>query len=269
MTIADRSLLTDRSYLTEVQYRTQANLAARQSIYAYKQPQLDLAGAVVDLAGLAGAETVADIGCGNGTYLAELARRGHAGRVIGVDLSAGMLTAAGRVAPAAGLVLADAARLPLADTVADITLAPHMLHHVPDRQAAAREFRRITRPGGLALVVLNAGDHLAELHEVIEAAAADVRLPANLIWADGQTERPGLNLDSGAELLAREFGAVERHDFISQLVVPGPRPVLDYVQSMRVTQSLARPAELVAAVARRLPAGELRIRTHCGALVCR
>ncbi len=55
-----------------------------------------------------------------------------------------------RSAPPAGLTVADAARLPLADGVADVTLAAHMLYHVPDRRAAAAELRRVTRPGGRA-----------------------------------------------------------------------------------------------------------------------
>ena len=41
-----------------------------------------------------GSERVADVGCGNGGYLAELACRGYAGPVLGIDLSAGMLAAA-------------------------------------------------------------------------------------------------------------------------------------------------------------------------------
>ena len=41
--IDDAQLLTDRTYLTDVQYRTDANLAARQSVYAYQVPQIDLA----------------------------------------------------------------------------------------------------------------------------------------------------------------------------------------------------------------------------------
>jgi hypothetical protein len=54
MARVDLALWTDRSTLTESQYRTDANLAARQSIYSYQQPPLDLAELVVDLAGLAG-----------------------------------------------------------------------------------------------------------------------------------------------------------------------------------------------------------------------
>jgi hypothetical protein len=61
-------LWADRSFLRDVQYRTDANLTARQSIYAYQQPPVDLIGRVLDLALPAGrgAEVVADIGCGNG-----------------------------------------------------------------------------------------------------------------------------------------------------------------------------------------------------------
>ena len=91
-------LWTDRSCPQDVQYRTDANLAARQSIYACQQPRQDLPRLALELTALRGSETVADIGCGNGACLAELARRGHTGPVAGVDLSAGML----RAAPAAG-----------------------------------------------------------------------------------------------------------------------------------------------------------------------
>jgi cyclopropane fatty-acyl-phospholipid synthase-like methyltransferase len=83
----DAGRWADRSYLRDVQYRTDANLAARQSMYAYQHPRLDLAAAVLGLGGLHGEETVADVGCGNGAYLAELAARGHAGPVLGMDMS--------------------------------------------------------------------------------------------------------------------------------------------------------------------------------------
>jgi hypothetical protein len=56
----------DRAYLRGTQYKTDTNLAARQSIYAYQQPRLDLAARVLDLAGPAPSDTIADVGCGNG-----------------------------------------------------------------------------------------------------------------------------------------------------------------------------------------------------------
>jgi hypothetical protein len=66
----------DPAYLRGAQYKTDTNLAARQSIYAYQYPRIDLAARVLDLAGPVPPGPVADIGCGNGLYLAELARRG-------------------------------------------------------------------------------------------------------------------------------------------------------------------------------------------------
>jgi SAM-dependent methyltransferase len=266
-----RGILTDRAYLTQVHYRTDANLAARQSVYAYQRPFIDLVGTVLDLAALAGTETVVDIGCGNGLYLAELARRGHGGRLLGGDLSAGMLAVTRNAAAGAAVAVADAARLPLAAAVADVTLAPHMLYHVPDRLAAAREFRRITRPGGQLLVVLNGADHVAELRELVTATAVAEGLPAEIIGAEYQTYLT-MTLDAGAELLAREFSSVRRHDFVAELVLPSAEPVAAYVASMRYTQAMPDPAGFAAAVTARIPFrpdGTFRVRSHSGLLVCR
>ncbi|MHB1596760.1 MAG: class I SAM-dependent methyltransferase [Streptosporangiaceae bacterium] len=113
----------DRDVLTGSQYRTDSNLAARRSIYAFQRPGIDLPAVVLDLARLHGTEAVADIGCGNGAYLAELNRRGHRGSVVGIDMSAGMLAAARGAVPGVTVLRGDAGRLPLADACVDVTLA--------------------------------------------------------------------------------------------------------------------------------------------------
>ena len=78
-------------------------------------PRIDLPAVVLDIVlGSGGAPPgglVADVGCGNGAYLAELAAREVACRVIGMDLSPGMLAAAAaRGAGACALVNADGGR---------------------------------------------------------------------------------------------------------------------------------------------------------------
>ncbi|HEY6295984.1 MAG TPA: class I SAM-dependent methyltransferase, partial [Streptosporangiaceae bacterium] len=146
------SLWSDRSFLRDVQYQTDANLTARQSIYAYQQPPADLTSQILDVvlpAGAGAAGVIADVGCGNGLFLAELARRGHGRRLIGADLSPGMLRGARERTRQAGwpepaLVAADAAALPFRDSSADLTLAMHMLYHVPEPEVALRELRRVT-----------------------------------------------------------------------------------------------------------------------------
>jgi ubiquinone/menaquinone biosynthesis C-methylase UbiE len=267
MPSADASrILTDHGYLTRVQYRDDTNLSARQSIYVYQQPRMDLVATVLDLAGLTGQETVVDIGCGNGFYLAGLARRGHAGRLLGADLSPGMLATARTVASpgTVAVAVADAAMLPLADGVVDVTLAPHMLYHVPDRAAAVAEFRRVTRPGGQVLVVLNGRDHLAELGYLFAETAGALGLPDPGIRS--------MTIEAGRQLLAEVFDSVERHDFLAQLVLPSPEPVARYVASMRTTQAMPDPAAFTAAAVARIPFGPdgtFRVTTQSGLLICR
>lgn len=260
----------DRVFLREVQYRTDANLAARQSIYAYQHPPVDLIGRVLDLAAPAGPEVVLDVGCGNGLYLAGLARRRHAGHVLGIDMSAGMLRAARQRAADAGwrglaLLAADATALPLRGSAADLTLAMHMLYHVPEPSRAVAELRRVTRPGGRVIVGLNGRDHLREMRDVVAAALASIgRYPAS-------PKREGLSLDQGEILLRSVFGSVSRHDFVSKLLLPGPEPVTDYVRSMSEATYAAAPERLIPAVISRLPdrsGAAFEVTTHSGCLVC-
>ena len=248
-----------------MQYKTDVNLAARQSIYAYQEPPIDLARGILSLAGLSGHEVVADIGCGNGLYLAELARREHAGPVVGGDLSPGMLHAARGRAPEASLVIADATALPFRDAAADVTLAMHMLYPVPSPKGAVRELRRITRPAGRVIVALNGGDHLGELRDGGAAALGSLgRDPSSL-------PRERISLDQGEALLRSAFTSVTRHDFAGQLLVPGLEPVVAYVRGMRETARLHDPEPLVEAVTDRLraaPGAAFRVTTHSGCLVC-
>lgn len=254
-------LWTDRSCLQQVQYRTDANLAARQSLYVHQHPRINLPAAVLDLAVLRGDESVADVGCGNGAYLAELSCRHHAGRVLGIDLSPGMLHAARRRVPAAVLAVGYAAALPVRDHAASLTLAAHMLYHVPDLRAAVKELRRVTRPDGQLLVVLNGDGHLRELRDLIASL--------QIISREGPLGDQ-LRLDDGQELLSSEFTSVIRHDFTSELRIPGPEPIENYVRSMISIQDQPDPAEVAAAVASHLPTGggPFHIRAHTGCLVC-
>ena len=253
------------AFLRGDQYKTDANLAARQSIYAYRHPRIDLQATVLDLAAPASSDTILDVGCGNGTYLAELARRGFAGRTLGVDLSFGMLAAArarlsGAERPAA-LANADAVALPFRDGLAGLVLAPHMLYHVPDPAAALRELRRVTRAGGRVVIVLNGADHLSQLRAVIAAARGDDR--ASVV------ER--VTLDDGESLARSFFPRVTRLDFVAELRIPAPEPVADYVRSMSGTTHHASPDLVVEKVVSTFPRasdGHFVITSHTGCLIC-
>jgi len=89
-------------------------------------------------------ETVADVGCGTGRFMAGLAERLHA-TVIGVDPSAKMLSVARDdvTHPGCHLVRAEAEALPLRDRVADMVFLSVVYHHLRDRSAALGESRRV------------------------------------------------------------------------------------------------------------------------------
>jgi len=267
--VAEAQTWTDQSYLRNVQYRGEGNLAARQSIYAYQRPRRDLAAEVIGRLGLGGAETVADVGCGNGLYLAELARRGHGGAVLGIDMSPGMLAAASLRAaplPAAALLAGDATALPLGNGVSDMTLAAHMLYHVPKPEDAVRELRRVTRAGGLVVVTLNGTDHLLELRDLINIALDDADM------GSVRVPRERITLEQGELLLTGYFGSVTRHDFAGDLMLPGPEPAIDYLRSMVVMRDVPDSDRLVSAVTARVRPDDqefFRVRTHTGCLICR
>ncbi len=96
--------------------------------------------------------TVLDIGTGPGVLLAELARSRPDLTLIGVDLSADMVSAAARnLAPfgaRASVEQADVAELPFADASVDVVVSSLSLHHWDRPREAIAELRRVLRPGG-------------------------------------------------------------------------------------------------------------------------
>ena len=117
--------------------------------------------AAIDAAQIAPGAVVADVGTGTG-FLAEAALDAGA-RVIGIDVSDGMLDQvrsrfAGRDFEArSGSVEA----LPVADGEADAVLDNMVLHHAPDPPDAIREMARALKPGG-TLVITDADTHTHE-----------------------------------------------------------------------------------------------------------
>jgi SAM-dependent methyltransferase len=108
----------------------------------------------------AGARTVLDVGGGNGN-LARLLP-GLSIRCVLVDLSAAMLALAPRPA-----VLADGARLPVADARVDAVAALYTLYHYDDPLRPVGEARRVLRPGGVLAACAPARDSAPELAGVI------------------------------------------------------------------------------------------------------
>ncbi len=253
------------------QYATDHNLASRQRLWwtSRRVPEFDLFSWVLDLAGVTQGSTqsVLDVGCGNGAYERALVKRGHRAPRVALDLSVGMLPIVTDAVP----VLADVQALPFSRACFDLVLAPHMLYHVPDIEAAAQEIRRVLHPDGLFVAVTNSVSNLQELRALVEAA----------VGTDWRMLRPSdqrFSMESGAAPLSSAFESVLRLDCPpSHLVVTDVGAVAEYVASVADhyesevdipwADVVRRVHELASAAVS--ADGELRFTTGAGAFVCR
>lgn len=214
--------MTGRDVLDD-QYAGTGRLTARQSLWQLRTgPALHTV--VLDRARLDGAETVVDIGCGNGTYLAELRRRGHTGTVVGLDRSAGMARHARQWA---ATTVADVQALPFGDDTADVVLCLHMLYHVPDLHTAVAELRRVLRPGGTAMITTNGPRHAVEAKELLAAAARQVSGPVVDPTWDIRRFDPSI----ARAVLGAAFDEVDVHETGDTMRVRDPAAIVDYVSS--------------------------------------
>ena len=142
--------------------RYEARLAAYHRAFA---PELQ---AILDALPLGAGMRVLDFACGDGYYASRLARRlGASGMVVGVDHSEGYVDDASADAadaanaafasPGATVVYARAAAgaLPFADDTFDLVWCAQSLFSLPDPVEALRRMARVTRPGGLVVVLEN------------------------------------------------------------------------------------------------------------------
>jgi SAM-dependent methyltransferase len=95
---------------------------------------------------------VLEVACGRGGFVRQLV--GAGARVTGCDFSSAALRAThAKLAQANGhlsaaLIQGDAQSLPFADAAFDVIVSCETIEHLPQVQAALREMRRVTRPGG-------------------------------------------------------------------------------------------------------------------------
>lgn len=119
---------------------------------------------------------VLDVGCGTGLVAIRLAESLPGGRILGVDLSDGMLRVAQAKALARSAVNVsfrkmDAESLTLADGTFDVVVSLFALTHFPDPLRALREMHRVLTPGGRLVIGIGARPLLLSR----EGAAAALR----------------------------------------------------------------------------------------------
>jgi SAM-dependent methyltransferase len=131
-----------------------------------------------------GTGTCLDLGCGTGVHAPAVRRLGWT--VVGVDLSPALLRHARSRLPVA---VADATRLPLADTRVEAVVATLVHTDLDDWASAVHEIARVLRQGGRFVYV---GVHPCFVGSFAERASTAVRIHPGYNDIGRTNEGPGL-----------------------------------------------------------------------------
>jgi ubiquinone/menaquinone biosynthesis C-methylase UbiE len=142
-----------------------------------------LAPLFVEFVGVREGEIVLDAGCGTGSLSATLVRVTQASKIVGIDPSKSFIEYARTqlADPRVTFEVGDAQNLPYLDDSFDRAMALLVVNFIPDAPKAARELRRVTRPGGVVATTMWDG----------RANELNGRLWEAALAIDPTVERPG------------------------------------------------------------------------------
>ncbi|GLV61105.1 hypothetical protein KDH_79220 [Dictyobacter sp. S3.2.2.5] len=229
----------DQRYLLDKQYHSAVNLDARIRLHErFSTNRTDWQRWVFEQFDIPDGSRVLELGTGSGQlWVHNLDRIPGGWQVTLSDFSEGMLQDARK-----NLVesperfqfqVIDIQAIPFPDDYFDYVIANHMLYHVPDRQRAFSEIRRVLRPQGRFYAATNGEAHLRE----IEHFSTRAGIAAGGIM--GAQPRSIFNLQNGSEQMAPRFSQVERRLFEGDLAVTEVEPLVAFILSGRAPGSVS------------------------------
>jgi ubiquinone/menaquinone biosynthesis C-methylase UbiE len=228
----------DQNYLLIQQYHNASNLNARAQLHIQfsknKYGWFRWAFEQIDLPPTA---RFLELGCGPGWFWVENSNRIPAGWDITLsDFSPGMRQEAQQnlhnTQHPFHFEIIDAQSIPFEDASFDAVMANHMLYHVPDRDKAFSEIRRILKPGGKFFAATNGQNHIKEMDELIERFA-----PNTDFWG-GFSASGSFTLENGAAQLMKYFSDVCACWYDDAMIVTESEPLVAYILSGKATQTL-------------------------------
>jgi SAM-dependent methyltransferase len=225
------SKFTDQQYLKTDQYKDSSNLDARVNIHArFSTNPYGWFNWVFDtLVKLPAKAKILELGCGPAYMWKECSSRIPADWDITLsDLSSGMVDAAWRNLVVTGRAYnfkeIDAQSIPFEDATFDAVIANFMLYHVPDRQKAIGEIKRVLKPGPYGrLFAATVGDnHLKEMMDVLRL------VHVSKTW---ESYANPFTLESGLDQLKPFFPDVTLSRYEDNLHVTEIEPMMAYVRS--------------------------------------
>lgn len=220
---------TDPNFLKADQYKDSSNLDARVELHKRfsTNPYGWLAWVFDRLLDLPATAKILELGCGAGYLWKENASRIPSGWDITLsDLSSGMLDSAWRNLVVTGRSYKfkeiDAQDIPFADETFDAVIANHMLYHVPDKQKALGEIRRVLKTSGRFFASTVGEKHMQEMNGWLDAVSGGDYV-SKVVHS--------FLLENGMDLLKPFFSRVRVSRYEDDLRVTELEPLVAYVRS--------------------------------------
>jgi len=226
--------MLDQSRLLTEQYQDASNLDARIALHTcFSTDKTNWFRWVFNHLELPEKARVLELGCGPAKLWAENAERIPEGWEVTLsDFSKGMLREAeARLEPLPHpfrYEVVDAQSIPFEDAFFDAVIANHMLYHVPDRQRALGEVRRVLKPGGRFYAATNGRAHMRELDEL-----SWFLVPDGMVSMFRAVTHESFGLENAEAQLKEHFNDVTLYRLESALKVTEVEPLVAYVLSMR------------------------------------
>lgn len=186
--------VSDLQYITGLEYLTRARLYqyAETPIGQLQEggPYYGIHGEIIRALNLSGEETMADIGCGNGSFHLTLLEQGHKGELVGVNKTEAVYMPTRHMLsdsenPNLRFMQGDARELPLESDSIDVLTENFLLYHISNYMRALEEAKRVLRPGGtIAISTRSTGNH-QRLWELYGNVVTDLQEQSK----QGQTEK--------------------------------------------------------------------------------
>lgn len=179
---------------------------------------------------------VLELGCGNGELWSNnLYRVGSDWDIVLTDFSEGMLeTAKDKINDIRfKFFKVDAQKIPFEDNSFDIVIANHMLYHIPDREIAIKEIRRVLKSGGTFYASTLGVKNMIEMSELVNNFDARIKYPMT-------SEIISFNLENGTDELSKFFREVRRERYEDSFVITEAEPVINYVLSLKEIGNIAK-----------------------------
>jgi ubiquinone/menaquinone biosynthesis C-methylase UbiE len=263
-------LWNDPQFLRTSQYADSSNLDARIALHLlFSENPQGWFHWLFDQLELPPHGALLEVGCGTGRlWLENLERLPPGLRLYLSDLSPGMLAQAQQLLnsrqPHSAFLAIDAQSIPFPSHCFDVVMANHMLYHVPDRERALADIRRVLKPTGCLYTSTVGESHMVELSMLIEEFdhfLAEQTIP----W------RLPFSLENGAELLSQFFSHIEMRRYPDALRITQADPLVDYVQSsIRFRPETKKRLEFQAYLKGKLQSsdGVIRITKDSGLFIC-